>query len=183
MKLIYPRILVSQLVNFSLYFLVSWSLEDLFDLLGSWQLGVFFFLLVSWSLGGLFDSISMLMWILWLSWFKCTAHELRGVQKELLQNIIFSEAKHHSFITFLKWNKCFWIELISFISPQSERSERRGLSIFLPIVSEWVSKWLLWWVSKGLLWSYIIIVSGMGDDVPILGALVTLLNAMAYCCF
>ena len=31
--------------------------------------------------------------------------------------------------------------------------------------------------------SYIIIVSGMGDDVPILGALVTLLNAMGYCCF
>ena len=30
-----------------------------------------------------------------------------------------------------------------FISPQSERSERRGRSIFLPIVSEWVSNWLL----------------------------------------
>ena len=36
-----------------------------------------------------------------------------------------------------------------------------------------MSKWLLWWVSKGLL-SNIIILSGMGDDVPILGALVTL---------
>ena len=36
-----------------------------------------------------------------------------------------------------------------FISPQSERSERRGRSIFLPIVSEWVSNWLLWQVSKG----------------------------------
>ena len=31
--------------------------------------------------------------------------------------------------------------------------------------------------------SYIIIISGMGDDVPILGALVTLLTAMGYCCF
>ena len=31
--------------------------------------------------------------------------------------------------------------------------------------------------------SYIIISSGMGDDVPILGALVTLLEAMGYCCF
>ena len=62
----------------------------------------------------------------------------------------------------------------TFISPQSER---RGRSIFLPIVSEWVSNWLLWQVSKGLLWSYIIIVSGMGDDVPILGAVVTLLKA------
>ena len=31
--------------------------------------------------------------------------------------------------------------------------------------------------------SYIIIVSGMGDDVPILGALVTLLKAMGYCYF
>ena len=31
--------------------------------------------------------------------------------------------------------------------------------------------------------SHIIIVSGMGDDVPILGALVTLLEAMGYCCF
>ena len=31
--------------------------------------------------------------------------------------------------------------------------------------------------------SYIIILSGMGDDVPILGALVTLLEAMGYCCF
>ena len=31
--------------------------------------------------------------------------------------------------------------------------------------------------------SYIIIVSGIGDDVPILGAVVTLLNAMGYCCF
>ena len=69
------------------------------------------------------------------------------------------------------------------ISPQSERSERRGRSIFLPIVSEWVSNWLLWWQSKGFLWSYIINVSGMGDDVPILGALVTLLTAMGYCCF
>ena len=64
-----------------------------------------------------------------------------------------------------------------FISPQSERSERRGRSIFAGIVSEWVSNWLLWQVSKGLLWSYIIIVSGMGDDVPILGAVVTLLKA------
>ena len=31
--------------------------------------------------------------------------------------------------------------------------------------------------------SYIIIVSSMGDDVPILGALVTLLKAMGYCHF
>ena len=31
--------------------------------------------------------------------------------------------------------------------------------------------------------SYIIIVSGMGDDVPILGALVTLFGAMGNCCF
>ena len=31
--------------------------------------------------------------------------------------------------------------------------------------------------------SYIIIVSGMGDDVPILGALVTHFNAMGNCCF
>ena len=31
--------------------------------------------------------------------------------------------------------------------------------------------------------SYIIILSGMGDDVPILGALVTLFNAMGNCCF
>ena len=31
--------------------------------------------------------------------------------------------------------------------------------------------------------SYIVIVSGMGDDVPILGALVTLLKAMGYCFF
>ena len=137
MKLIYPRILVSQLVNFSLYFLVSWSLEDLFDLLGSWQLGVFFFLLVSWSLGGLFDSISMLMWILWLSWFKCTAHELRGVQKELLQNIIFSEAKHHSFITFLKWNKCLCIDknLFFFLFLQFEGSSNKA-SFFSPLLKK-----------------------------------------------
>ena len=65
-------------------------------------------------------------------------------------------------------------QTLFFISPQSER---RGLSIFAGIVSEWVSNWLLWCVSKGLLWSYIIIVSGMGDDVPILGAVVTLLKA------
>ena len=31
--------------------------------------------------------------------------------------------------------------------------------------------------------SYIIIVSGMGDDVPILGAVVTLYGAMGNCCF
>ena len=31
--------------------------------------------------------------------------------------------------------------------------------------------------------SYIIILSGMGDDVPILGAVVTLLEAMGYCSF
>ena len=31
--------------------------------------------------------------------------------------------------------------------------------------------------------SYIIILSGMGDDVPLLGALVTLFNAMGNCCF
>ena len=31
--------------------------------------------------------------------------------------------------------------------------------------------------------SYIIIVSGMGDDVPIWGALVTLYGAIGYCCF
>ena len=31
--------------------------------------------------------------------------------------------------------------------------------------------------------SCIIILSGMGDDVPILGAVVTLSEAMVYCCF
>ena len=31
--------------------------------------------------------------------------------------------------------------------------------------------------------SFIIILSGMGDDIPILGALVTLFNAMSNCCF
>ena len=31
--------------------------------------------------------------------------------------------------------------------------------------------------------SYIIIVSGKGDDVPISGAVVTLLEALVYCCF
>ena len=31
--------------------------------------------------------------------------------------------------------------------------------------------------------SYIIIVSGMGDDVPIWGALVMLYGAIGYCCF
>ena len=31
--------------------------------------------------------------------------------------------------------------------------------------------------------SYIIILSGMGDDVPILGAVVTLLEAIGNCCF
>ena len=31
--------------------------------------------------------------------------------------------------------------------------------------------------------SYNIIVSDMRDDVPILGAVVTLLEAMGYCCF
>ena len=31
--------------------------------------------------------------------------------------------------------------------------------------------------------SYIIILSGMGDDVPVLGAVVTLLEAMGFCSF
>ena len=72
-------------------------------------------LLVSWSLGGLFDSISMLMWILCLSWFKCTAHDLRGVQKELLQNIIFSEAKTSQFYHLCQMKPIFCIDNNSFI--------------------------------------------------------------------
>ena len=69
-------------------------------------------LLVSWSLGGLFDSISMLMWILCLSWFKCTAHDLRGVQKELLQNIIFSEAKTSQFYHFSEIKPMFYLIIV-----------------------------------------------------------------------
>ena len=52
----------------------------------------------------------------------------------------------------------------------------------------WVREWLLWWVREGLLWWVIISDHQVhhllyGPHVPNLGAVVTLFEAIGYCCF